>query len=138
MSNAPSQSAPEAPAELSARHSPLDDVQALLVGTLFLALSISFFRDAGMLTGGTAGLAFLIHYAFDLPFGAAFFAINLPFYIFALRALGREFTLKTFCTVLLLSVCTEWLPSLLSIAHVDPVFAAIMGGLLAGTGLLML
>lgn len=138
MSNTPSPPVTDTTAALIPRHSPLDDIQGLVVGTLFLALSISFFRDAGMLTGGTAGLAFLIHYAFDLPFGIVFFAINLPFYVFALRALGREFTLKTFCTVLLLSVCTEWLPSLLSIAHVDPIFAAVMGGLLAGTGLLML
>ncbi|MBR0564822.1 YitT family protein [Azoarcus sp. L1K30] len=138
MSKVPSNVSSNTTAEPPARHGLLDDVQGLLVGTLFLALSISFFRDAGMLTGGTAGLAFLIHYAFELPFGPVFFAINLPFYVFALRALGREFTLKTFCTVLLLSVCTEWLPSLLSIARVDPVFAAVMGGLLAGTGLLML
>jgi uncharacterized membrane-anchored protein YitT (DUF2179 family) len=120
------------------RHNVLDDVQGLIVGTLFLSLSIVLFRDAGLLTGGTAGLAFVIHYAFGWPFGIVFFAINLPFYVFALRALGREFTAKTFCTVLLLSACAEWLPAVLSIAHVDPIFAAVMGGLLAGTGLLML
>lgn len=143
MSSAPLPAEPSAPAAPAAgtevaRHSLLDDIQGLVVGTLFLSLSITLFRDAGLLTGGTAGLAFVIHYAFGLPFGLVFFVINLPFYIFALRVLGREFTLKTFCTVLLLSACAEWLPAMLAVARVDPIFAAVMGGLLAGTGLLML
>ena len=39
---------------------------------------------------------------------------------------------------MLLSVYSEWLPSLIHIGEINPYFAAVMGGLLAGTGLLML
>lgn len=59
-----------------ARHSAFDDAQALVTGALFVAVGIAMFRAAGLLTGGTAGLAFLAHYATGVPFGAAFFAIN--------------------------------------------------------------
>ena len=122
----------------SHRHHWLEDAQALLTGTLLFALAIVFFRQAGLLTGGTAGLTFLAHYATGLSFGLLYFLINIPFYIFGLKALGKAFTLKTFCAVALLSVYTELVPQWISVSHIHPVFAAILGGLLAGAGLLML
>ena len=119
-------------------HSLLEDVQALVSGTLLFAFAIVLFRQAGLLTGGTAGLAFLGHYASDISFGLLYFLINIPFYIFGLLALGTAFTLKTFAAVALLSLYSEVLPRWIHIENIHPVFAAIIGGLLAGAGLLML
>lgn len=119
-------------------HSLFEDIQALVSGTLLFAFAIVLFRQAGLLTGGTAGLAFLGHYASDLSFGLLYFLINIPFYIFGLLALGKAFTLKTFCAVALLSLYSEVLPRWIHIESIHPVFAAIIGGLLAGAGLLML
>lgn len=122
----------------AARHTLFEDLQALLVAPLFVALTIVLFRQAGLLTGGTAGLALLIHYASGLNFAAVFFAINLPFYVFGLRSLGHAFTVKTFLAVALLSLYSELLPQRIRLESIDPTFAAIMGGFLAGVGLLML
>jgi len=119
-------------------HSLSEDIQALLVGPLFMALAVVFFRQAGLLTGGTAGLAFLLHYLSGWRFGWIFFLINLPFYVFAIRSLGWVFTIKTFVAVALLSVYSEWLPNFIHIDLLHPVFAAIMAGLLAGISLLIL
>jgi uncharacterized membrane-anchored protein YitT (DUF2179 family) len=119
-------------------HTILEDAAALVMGTLMLALGIEMFKDASLLTGGTAGIAFLVHYATGLAFGPAFFLINLPFYWLAWRHLGPVFTLKTFAAVALLSVASELMPMLLSFAHLQPVFAAATGGLLIGVGLLIL
>jgi len=118
-------------------HSVLEDVQAILTGCLFVALALVFMRASRLLPGGVTGLAF-VHYASGWSLGAALFVLNLPFYLFAWRALGRRFTLKTFAAVAVLSVYTELLPPLVSLAHVDPVFSAVMSGLLAGTGILIL
>ena len=123
---------------VSLRHSLIEDAQALIAGTLFVALSVVLLRHAGLLTGGTAGIALLVHYATDLAFGLVYFVISVPFYAIALHAMGLEFTLKTFVAVALLSLFTEVLPMLIVIDRLDPVFAAIMGGLLAGAGMLML
>jgi uncharacterized membrane-anchored protein YitT (DUF2179 family) len=120
------------------RHSALDDLQALVTGTLFAALGLSLFRHAGMVTGGTAGLALVLHYASGCPFGLAFFMINLPFYVVAWVRMGRAFTLKTIASVGLLSIATEALPLLWTLQAVNAVFAAIGGGLLIGAGMLML
>ncbi len=119
-------------------HSLVEDIQALLFGSLFVAMAVVLFRAAGLFTGGTAGLAFLLHYLSGFPFGVVFFVVNLPFYVFAVRTMGWMFTFKTFIAVALLSLYSEWLPSLIDIGSIDPYFAAVMGGLLAGTGLLML
>ena len=120
------------------RHTLLEDAQAILVAPLFVAFAVLLFRQAGLLTGGTVGVAFLIHYASGWPMGAVVFAINLPFYIFAVRSMGWAFTIKTFICVSLLAVYTEVLPMLITLQSINPIFAAVMGGFLAGVGLLIL
>lgn len=127
-----------AAADAVPRHSLFDDAQAVVTGTLFVALALLLFRQAGLMTGGTAGIALVVHYASGWRFGALFFVVNLPFYWLAWRRMGRRFTLKTFAAVALLSVLSELLPRWLAIGHVEPVFAALAGGLLAGAGFLIL
>ena len=119
-------------------HRPYEDAQALLIGTLFVALGVSMFGYTGLLTGGTAGVAFLIHYATGWNFGAVFFVINLPFYALAWRRMGKAFALKTFAAVGLLSLLVYLLPKVIAFQLLNPAFAAVMGGLLMGTGMLML
>lgn len=120
------------------RHRPHEDVQALITGTLFVALGVTMYGHAGLLTGGTAGLAFLIHYASGVGFGPAFFVINLPFYVFAWRRMGAAFTIKTFAAVALLSLFVHFLPLGLRFEHLSAPLAVVLGGLLMGTGMLIL
>ena len=120
------------------RHNLFEDAQSLLVAPLIVAFAILLFREAGLLTGGTVGIAFLIHYVSDWAMGPILFAINLPFYLLAMRAMGKAFTIKTFLSVSLLALYTELLPKLVSVHSLHPGFAAVMGGFLAGIGLLML
>ena len=119
-------------------HRHRDDLMALLTGSLFVSLGLVLYRQVGLLTGGTAGLAFLGHYASHWPFGVWFFLINLPFYVLAWKRKGAEFTLKTIVSVSTISVLSEWLPRWIEIARVDPVYASVMGGTLMGCGMLIL
>ncbi|MBP6899877.1 MAG: YitT family protein [Burkholderiaceae bacterium] len=119
-------------------HSLFDDLQALATGTLFVALGLALFRQAGLMTGGTVGLALIAHYALAWPFGLLLFAINLPFYALAWARMGPRFTLKTMAAVALLALLSETLPRWLSIAWVAPPFAALAGGLLVGAGFIIL
>lgn len=134
----PAADSPQPDLASEVRHTVLEDVQAVLVGCLIVALSLVFFRESRLLTGGTTGLSFLVHYLGGWPLGAVLFAMNLPFYVFAWRAMGRSFTLKTFCAVGVLSLFAEFVPQLISFDRLDPVFAAITAGLLAGIGILIL
>lgn len=123
---------------MPSRHRPHEDVQALLTGTLFVALGVLMFRHTGLLTGGTAGLAFLLHYATGWSFGLLFFLINLPFYGLAVRRMGWVFTGKTFAAVALLALLVEWLPTWIAFESIASGFSAVAGGLLMGAGMLML
>lgn len=126
------------PAQIPTRHTYFEDAQALVTGTLFVALGVAMYARVGLLTGGTAGLAFLVHYATGWRFGAVFFVINLPFVWFALRAMGSRFTVKTFVAVALLSTFTELAPQVVRFDWLQPAYAAVMGGFLIGAGLLIL
>ena len=130
---------PPAPGPVvSLRHGTYEDAQALFSGTLFVAMALMLFNQAGLLIGSTAGIAFLLHYVTDISFGKLFFVVNLPFYWFAWTRMGREFTLKTFLCVALLSLLTELFPHVMQVNYINPLFASLLGGLLLGTGCLFL
>ena len=117
-------------------HTPLEDAQGLLTGVVLTTLGLAVLSHLGLLTGSTAGLALIISYLTGLGFGVVFFVVNLPFYALAISRMGRAFTLKTFLSIAALSVLSDWQPSLLSLGEIDPVYGAVLGGLLIGFGLL--
>lgn len=133
---------PDTPAETAAmpslHHGTYEDAQAIFAGTLFVAMALMLFNQAGLLVGGTAGIAFLLHYVTGVSFGKLFFVVNLPFYWFAWTRMGREFTIKTFLSVALLSALTELFPHVMHVDYLNPLFASLLGGLLLGTGCLFL
>lgn len=119
-------------------HRPHEDVMAMLVGTLFVALGVTFYTQAMLLTGSTAGLAFLLQYATGWRFGFWFFVINLPFYWLAVRRMGWSFTLRTFVAIGLVSLFSELTAGWIRIEWLQPFYAALMGGSLIGIGMLVL
>lgn len=122
----------------STLHSWLDDAHALLAGALFVALGLTMFARAGLLTGGVAGVAFLLSYAFDANLALLFFLLSLPFFGLSWFRLGAEFTLKSFVAVLLVSLFTAFAPRVVRFEVLDPWVAAVLGGFLIGFGLLAL
>ncbi|MFZ6874924.1 YitT family protein [Undibacterium sp. Di27W] len=122
-------------------HSLLEDVLAIVTGTLLISLGIALFKQAGLLTGGTAGLAFLLHYTTGYSFGWIFFLLNLPFYWLAWQRMGWRFTLKTFCAVALVALFSSLHPRLLhltSMTALTPYYVALTGGLMMGVGFIVL
>ena len=120
------------------RHSLLEDAQGVLAGSMLVSLGVTLFSAAGLLTGGTVGLAFLVHYGTDLSFGTVFFLVNLPFYYLAFRRLGLAFTVKTFCAIALTALLSEYMPGFLAFQSINPVAAALFGGLTVAAGMLAL
>lgn len=120
------------------RHTWLEDAQAIIAGTLMIALGINFYTQVGLLTGGTAGLAFLFSYISSFSFGQIFFVINLPFYWLAIRRIGWNFTLKTFASVFLVSIFSDITPMFLELENINPFYATIAGSFLIGVGFVML
>lgn len=120
------------------RHTVLEDIQGILIGSTLVALSIQFLTQSNLVTGQIAGLALVSSYATDWSFGLVFFVLNLPFYILAVHQLGWTFTLKTFAAVALMSTISELFPHFLTLEMVHPALGAVLGGVLAGIGILSL
>lgn len=119
------------------KHSLFEDIQAIITGTLSVAMGLLLLKEAGLLTGGTTGLAILVHYSTGISFGLILFLINLPFYGLAIKQMGWPFTLKTLLAVAWVSLQIELIPLWIDIHSVEPLFASIGGGLLIGIGLLI-
>ena len=120
------------------RHSLMEDAQGLLFGSAISAIALQFLTAAGLMTGQIAGLAVLVSYASGWPFGAVFFALNLPFYWIGYRRRGRAFVLKTLVAVSLLSLFSALLPAGMAFSHLHPGVAALAFGLMTTAGLLAL
>ncbi len=135
-----SRSGPAAPpaAATPLRHTRVEDAIAFVSAAILASLGVAFFEQAGLMTGGTAGLALLLSYSTELRFGLSFALVNLPFFALALLRMGWRFTAKTVAAVTMLSLATEALRPLLVVERIHPVYAALAGGLLIGIGLLIL
>mgnify|MGYP003575802945 FL=1 len=130
-----------APARLrltSRLHPVLDDLQAVATGALLGALAMLVFREAGLVPGGTIGLALLLHAATGHDPSLLLLAANAPFYLLAVVGLGAGFTGRTVPAVLATALLTELLPHGLSVSVGSPLLAAVVGGLLCGLAMLVL
>jgi uncharacterized membrane-anchored protein YitT (DUF2179 family) len=125
-------------AQASPGHTIVEDVLAILTGTITTSLGLFLLKSAGAVTGGTAGLSLLVSYATALPFPVLLLAVNAPFFALAFWKKGVAFTVRTIITVGLLSLFSAIIPSLVSFEHIDPVFGILVGNLLAGVGMLIL
>ncbi|WP_417684855.1 YitT family protein [Roseibium sp.] len=122
----------------SVLHSTWDNLQGQVFGIVLTSFGVSLLRAAGLVTGQTAGLALLIAYASGWSFGAVFFLVNLPFYVFAFRRMGARFAIRSFISATAISLLADLLPNVISFASLDPFAAAALAGCVNGVGLIAL
>ncbi|WP_070964142.1 YitT family protein [Vibrio sonorensis] len=119
-------------------HSLRENLLALTLGSALVSLGVIFFNQVGLLTGGTAGLAIFLTKVTEFSFGQVFFALNLPFYLLSMTRMGWRFTVNTFIAVTIVSIAVDHLHHVIQIAHIDPFYAAFLGGGLIGIGMLVI
>ncbi len=110
----------------------------IISGSIILALAVvGFFIPNQIITGGTAGLALLLHYITPLTVGTLVFIINLPLLIVGIKYLGKMFAIRTVITILLISVFIDIFAEVLHVKAfiLDTTLAAIFGGIFIGLGL---
>ncbi|BBH69998.1 membrane protein [Actinoplanes sp. OR16] len=120
------------------RHSAAEDALAMVTGTVLVGTGVYTLAQAGLVTGGTAGLSLLLSYAGPVPFGVLFALVNLPFFAIAARQRGRLFTVLSAIGIGAVSLLSANGPALLGPITPNPVFAVLAGNLLCGTGVLVL
>ncbi|MFP8968513.1 YitT family protein [Pokkaliibacter sp. CJK22405] len=111
---------------------------SILEGCLLVALGIHLLNSSHLLISGTAGLGLIAQHLSSLTFGELFFILNLPFSILAIRYMGKDFTIRTFISISLLSGLSELMRRYLDFTISEPIMSAVLGGMLIGFGLIIL
>lgn len=120
------------------KHPLIEDIFALLSASALISLGVFFLKAAGLLSGGTTGLALILAELTPSSFGFWFFCLNVPFYYLAWRYIGKRFTINTFISVTVISFCTDHLADVLQFQSLDSIYAAVISGLLVGSGMLVM
>jgi uncharacterized membrane-anchored protein YitT (DUF2179 family) len=117
-------------------HSLSEDAYAVAIGCAFIAMGLVLLKQAGLVTGGMAGIALLLSYLIHYQPATLFLIINIPFFLIAGRAMGVAFGLKTLFANLTIMGMGLLMPSALQVASIHPLFAALFGGSIIGFGIL--
>ena len=120
------------------KHTWIEDLVALVTGVGIVSLGLFFLKEGALVTGGTAGLALLVSYASGWPVSLVFPLVNLPFFALAIWKKGWRFTVRTVLCVIAVGLLADFHPQFLPTTDLNPFYAAIVGNILAGVGLLIL
>lgn len=119
-------------------HGEIKNYSYIFFGSLFLSLGVvSLFIPNAIVTGGTSGMAILLHYLLGLPTGIMMIAVNAPLLLIGAKYLGKHFTLRTVVTIVLSALLIDFFTEVLhvkALSH-NVILASLFGGGLIGVGL---
>ena len=109
----------------------------VLLGAVLFSLAVNTFAVLnGIVQGGLTGVATMLNHIFPfLPVGLSIFALNIPLFIAAKRALGNKFLFKTFFATLLFTLAIDAGSAVFPPYRGDVLLSALFCGVLSGTGL---
>jgi uncharacterized membrane-anchored protein YitT (DUF2179 family) len=117
--------------------SALKDYIFLIAGSLIIALSVVlFFIPNNFTTGGTPGMAILLHHLTGLSISTLVIVINAPLLIWGTKYIGKTFAVKTIITLLCMSISIKLFGhAFVGVAATQNILlAAIFGGIFIGIG----
>ena len=110
----------------------------IISGSIVLTLAVvGFFVPNQIITGGTAGLALLLHFITPLSIGSLIVLVNLPLLIIGNKYLGKMFLIRTIVTIFLISSFIDFFTQIINLKPFiqDTILSAIFGGIFIGIGL---
>ena len=113
----------------------LTDAATIVVSCFLVAVGLDMFTIPNNIApGGVSGLATAVAELVPLKVGALALLFNLPLLFAAWRVLGLKPLLKTLAATVLLSVLIDSLGPFLPVYTNNELLAAVLGGVLLGTG----
>lgn len=109
----------------------------MVVGTALVALGVVLFLAPNQVaTGGTPGMAILLHYLTGWSIGSLMLAINIPLLLVGMKTLGKAFGLRTVISILLISGFVDLFKEVMQLSAVSDhlLLAALFGGVIIGIG----
>ena len=111
----------------------------IMIGAAVFALGFDLFLEpCGISCGGVSGIAMLIVDSVQIDWltvGILSAAINVPLFFFGFKQIGKYFFFGSMFGMAVSSVGFDLFPMILPIPTMDPLVAAIFGGVIIGAGL---
>ena len=108
----------------------------ITLGSLLYALNFDLFLEpGGISSGGVSGIAMIIVYAAHPKFltvGILNAMINIPLFLCGLKKIGRHFFFGSLYSTVLTSVFLDLFARILPVPTVEPLVAALFGGVFMG------
>lgn len=104
------------------------------MGVFLMAIALNYFLAPNTIApGGVTGFAVVIEKTVKIPIYITNLALNIPLFIFGVKILGKDTSIKTLYATILLSLFLRILPPVV-LTH-DLLLSSIFGGVLSGIGL---
>lgn len=114
----------------------LMDYFVITLGSALMAFAVNFFfQPHQIVPGGVTGLAMLANHLFGLPVGVTIIVLNIPLFALSWRFAGHRFLIYTIYGTLASSLLIDLTSHMPTGANLEPLLAAIFGGLVMGGGL---
>lgn len=109
-----------------------------LFGSLSCSIGVVYFLvPNNLITGGTAGLALLLHHLMPFTIGIWMVIINVPLVLLGSKYFGKMYAVNSVATIILISVLIDILNEFLNFPAVtnETLLASIFGGIFIGLGI---
>ena len=104
-------------------------------GFLYSAAVMLFLSPNEISPGGLTGISTMLNHLFMLPVGLTVFVLNIPILIIGFLKFGGVFIIKTTAATVVISAMLDSVEKILPALKIDPILAAVFGGILLGLGL---
>lgn len=122
------------------KHSRFLDWSCDILGSLLQAVGVwCFIEPCQIAPGGASGIALLLNHIFGVPVGILTLLVNIPLLISAFVVLDRKMTLRTIRTVIVMTVCLDYIIApILPQYWGDRLISSAFGGILVGAGMALI
>lgn len=110
----------------------------IICGSFLLAFGVvAFLSPNHIATGGTAGLAIVLHHLLQLPIYILLIIINVPLLFFSIKYLGKKFAINTTICIVFISLFVALLTKVVQFPALSTnlLLATLYGGIVIGIGL---
>lgn len=106
----------------------------IAAGSLLAAFSLEMLMVPNrVIDGGIVGISIMLSYLTKISLGVFLFLLNLPFFLFGYKQIGKTFAISTLFGVGVMSVGTALFADHKPVTS-DPLLATIFGGIILGVG----
>ncbi|AHE62365.1 YitT family protein [Borrelia parkeri] len=109
----------------------------ITTGSLLMAISTNIlYIPHGLLSGGIAGIALMLHYLLNFNLGLTIFILNIPLFIIGIKFLNITFVIQSWIAMALYSLIVNYSQFLQYKMQInDMILVSILAGLISGLGL---